>query len=305
MLIFLSLCVLALLMAPWNLHETLGMVSEPFYQFCLAVSPQGEWGPFYRALVCGASLPASEFLEALRQTSLLHLAIVSGSHLVLLEVILNKTLPGKIKTFLPVAGLIFIYTLMTGWQPPAVRALATSGVQFVNRRYKFFWNSHQSTWLAGLLTWAFFPLWAHSYSFLLSWGASLGLSAVANLGRLRFHQQWKGHFVIYLMLLPLLIPFGGMSPFSILCNWLLGPVLSLLFFPMSLLTFLCPPLQPAADLAWSAAAWTITTVGSWIPSSAAAPIRIPAIYLWFYIFALHIGFQIHDVLSKRERKKAK
>ena len=233
--------------------------SLPFHEFCLQASPTSPWQPLYQALVCGANL-SGDFTEALRRTSLLHVAIVSGSHLVLLEVLLHKVIPEKIRPLKLTLALLFIFCLLTGWQAPAVRSFVTLCLQRWNHQKRLHWTGPQMTFFSGIFTWILFPQWFFSYSFLLSWGASLSLCLVPDSIHLRFLQQWKTHLFVYVLLLPLLLPFGGVHPLSILCNWLIGPLFSALFFPLSLIAFLCPWVTPITDFIWQLAVYIITEI---------------------------------------------
>lgn len=281
-------------MLEFYLYQT----SLPFHELCLQLAPQGEWSPLYQALVCGANLGNTEFTEALRRTSLLHVAIVSGSHLVLLETILTRSLPQKFSSFSLVTTLLFVFCLMTGWQAPAVRAMTTLFLQRLNQKKKLSWTGPQMTFFSGVLTWIVFPRWFFSYSFILSWGASLSLCLVPNSAQLKLKEQWRVHLFVYILLLPLLLPFGGMHPFSIICNWLVGPVFSVLFFPLSLMAFLIPWISPITDFVWEQAVLIITEIGRFIPPSE-LQLKVPLTLLWIYIFGLHLIFHFSHILRKR------
>lgn len=269
----------------------------PLHEICRQFSPHGPWRPAYEALVCGASLPASEFSLALQRTSLLHLAIVSGSHLVLLEVILLRLLPGRLKLTSVVFLLLTLYALFSGWQPPAVRALASVFIQALSVRHKFFWTPLQTTWLSGLLTASLFPSWIHSFSFLLSWGAALGLSLLPTSPS-SFAQSWKTHSIVFITLFPLLLPLTPPHPLTVLCNWLVGPALGILLFPMSLACFALPFLTPWVDYVWLAVDQVLQIISPFVPEIRWQSNTRP-LFLWFYIFALQALGQCFFVFNKR------
>lgn len=281
------------------LQNLLFELSLPFHEMCLQLAPSSHHQLLYSALVCGSNLQNDSFSEALRSTSLLHIAIVSGSHLVLLESILRWLLPKQLSQFKSIFFLLLIFCLMTAWQPPAVRSLLTLLLQKLNQNYRLNWNGLQLTFFAGISTWCFFPQWYFSYSFLLSWGASLALCLVPQVAQLKFHQQWQVHLSVYVLLMPLLIPFGGSHPFSVLCNWWIGPLFSFLLFPLSLVAFLIPPLTLVTDFMWSLSVQFISFIGAYVPQPDLS-VETPISLLWFYLF--FIQFLFHFIQLKKKRQ---
>ena len=74
----------------WPLAQFLDPISHFFHQRCLSFAPDSTWKPAYQALVCGANFPAGPMFNSLKLTTLLHLAVVSGAHLLLLELIVRR-----------------------------------------------------------------------------------------------------------------------------------------------------------------------------------------------------------------------
>lgn len=289
---------LFIFLMPFDLESAIQWLALPLHELCMQLAPTSNWRASYQALVCGSNLPESEFLDALRSTSLLHIAIVSGSHLILVEVILRKFLPQKLTSFSLIFFCLFCYSLLSGWQPPAVRALSTLILQHLNSRLSLFWSGSHVTWVAGLLTWALFPQWGYSFSFLLSWGASLALTLLPDSYSLKIYDQWKTHLLVYLLLVPLLTPFGGTHPLSVLCNWILGPIFSIILFPVSLIAFILPFTSQWIDWVWLFSEKTISYTGQWIPHFEFKA-DVSVVFLWFYLFSLQVFFHFFELRKKR------
>src|SRR5262245_6137827 len=88
-------------------------VGPEFCQYALPVSP---YRALYAALVCGVSLPSGHEKQIFVDTGLIHLMVVSGSHLVFIER-LTGFLPNSIRLVLGGA-----YAFLTGFQAPVMRA---------------------------------------------------------------------------------------------------------------------------------------------------------------------------------------
>lgn len=272
---------------------------EPFHALCSQMAPSSEFHAAYSALVCGSNLPPSQLRESLQTTSLLHLAIVSGSHLLLLESMAEKILRKSPHKNSIIATMLFIYSLLTGWQAPAIRAVVGRWLNQLALRFHLHWSPLQTTWYTGWLTWALFPAWSQSFSLLLSWAASLSLAMASQFNTDGFRQEWKIHLLVYLSLVPLLLPFSPPHPFSILCNWLIGPLLGVLLFPLSLLAFLIPAVTPLCDMIWQISADIVIWASQWTPANS-TKVQTPILLLWSYLLILNILAMTVETLLKRK-----
>lgn len=127
---------------------------------------------------------------ALRDTSTLHIVVVSGQNLTLLAA-LFMNLSGLIKRrnaiFLSIAAVIF-YTILTGGQTPVIRAAIMAILAF---SAQIFGRSRDGVWIlivtAGLML-LVNPSWLTDLSFQLSFLATLGVIVVAPIieKRLKF-----------------------------------------------------------------------------------------------------------------------
>lgn len=217
--------LLSLLKMPVLLAD-LGMSAQ---HVCLSFLPASTHAEIYAGLVCGKSLGQKTLLLRLLETSqLIHLIVVSGSHLVLLhsacEFFSKKIFGKQLPSHISFAGLL-LYTLMTGFQPPCVRAF----LFFVAQRSRFRNHAFLSSIL---LTLFLIPAWIFSASFQLSVMASLFLLLVP---------QKKAFLTQTLLTLGLGPLLGFISLAGLLLNLIIAPVLSLFLFPLALLGILIHP----------------------------------------------------------------
>jgi ComEC/Rec2-related protein len=180
------------------------------------------------AYLCGADLPEGPTREIFIQTSLYHLIVVSGSHLSFLSLILN--LIGLRYSFFQFVFSVGL-ALVTGLQPPVVRALFQQLVSEGSGHFRWHWRSIQQIILGSFLALSFFPMWISSLSLQLSLGACLSLDAGKLLTKPNSAANSKlkaleSAALTYLFLLPLLWGWGQLHPFGILTNFFIAPILA-------------------------------------------------------------------------------
>lgn len=227
---------------PDSVLNNLAKISEKPHQLCLSYAPKSIYREFYQAIVCGSQLSESFFKIFLKNCGLLHLIVVSGSHLLFLSFFIDKIFLEKIPfrwKFL----ILFVYALVSKGQPPVVRALTSLAIHEINLKKKFFWTNYQQVWLSLVITLALFPSWILSTSFMMSSCAALALCLSHAL------RGMQKHFAIYLILLPVLLPLSPPHPMTTFLNALIAPLLGLILFPASLLSFIFP-ISPLVDQLW-------------------------------------------------------
>ncbi len=258
---------------------------------CLSLSPSTKWSDSYNAIVCGVNLPEGQFKEILKLSGLLHLIVVSGSHLVFLEQLVLR-LSKKSWFIMP---LLVAFVLMTGFQPPAVRSFVSMLVQKFSDAHRLLWPKHIVVFISGVLTWLLVPSWISSYSFLLSWGAAFALTLVPETKKI------CKQIGIYLVLYPLFLPLSPLNPISIFFNLILGPVIGAILFPLSLIAFLIPKFFLVSDLMWQALNFVLLFTSSYVPKFY-GPSIIEMIFLWTYLWLVQMLFHFYRI--HRERSDA-
>ena len=223
-----------------DLPTFLTKLSDPFHKFCLDWSVS--WGEFYHvalALSCGSKKSSLQIFETFKHLGLVHLLVISGAHLALLEKFLTR-----IKTpQLGVGFFLLCFTFMSGANPPVVRAFGFYSFHLINKKFRLFYSPLESTIISSALIVCLLPTWWGSLSFLMSVLASL-LVHSHKTSFLRLCTR------MYLGLIPVLIFLGIPHPLSILINWIFTPIFTVLLFPLSLLAYFWPLWGPIANTAW-------------------------------------------------------
>jgi ComEC/Rec2-related protein len=265
MLIFTVFALSTALMFHPFLSNWLSGIAEPFHQLCMAAAPVGQHTELYQALVCGASLGDLHLKQDFAQTGLLHVIVVSGSHLVFLERILTRLLPlssaSESKSVMKAVAIFLglsAFVLAADAQPPVLRAFFQMSLYLLNNWLRLNWRTSQTTLISGSLALAFCNDEATVRSLALSWTASLALNSFAST-TLRDDSYWarmKNALLVqlrmYLLLAPALLFFSLPHPASILCNFLLAPVLGEWLFPASLVAFFWSKFAWITDFFWQA-----------------------------------------------------
>ncbi len=234
--LFLLLLILSFVQ-PLSMDPWIQALSQRLQSLCVASNPHHQWEDPTSAIVCGQNLTDPQLLHLFRMSGLIHLLVVSASHLHVLQRLLSS--------WPKIAHMVLvIFTLTSGAQPPVIRSLICIGCSLWSRQRGLNWSPLQIQILSGAISLFLIPHWHHSLSFYLSWvtGITLSLSRFSNFVLCT---------LIYLLIAPLLGDLGLSDPLSILLNALLAPIMGMLLFPVSAITFLFPPLLPISEFLWS------------------------------------------------------
>jgi len=199
------------------------------HHLCLKAIPNSGLS---QAFICGASLGQNEasFQETLIQLGLIHLIVVSGSHLLFLRKILRFIFPLLKRKHLLETLICFGYAGICWWDPPVTRACFQVLIYRIAKEEKLNLSMNQQILWAGIISLLVFPSWFFSISFCLSWLASLSLCLSRSFARQAV--------ICYFVLTPMIFPLGGLHPFSILSNIFFGPLLGLMLLPISIINIL-------------------------------------------------------------------
>lgn len=292
MFVLLSLLAIAMLQIESSLQVFATDFSAALQNNCALLSPSEfqnrEW---IAAVVCGVKPAANSEYRLLQLTGLLHIVVVSGSHLVFLEQILSA-LFDRFKFTLIVKIIVLTgFALMTGFQPPVVRALCSQLLNHFQSSKKLFWSPPAVTLFAGLITLIIAPNWWKSISLQLSWVASLCLQIPTDGKHLS--RRIKQQLCIFVLMFPLLMQFAPPHPVSIIYNLIAAPFIGVVMFPASAAAMLFPNALNFIDYLWS---WFFNFLEFSVPrSSALEPIKLGSLaFIWAYVFAINIFFIIRE-----------
>ena len=226
------------LVQPWSLF---------FHEFCLSRLPlESNSHAELQALVCGKNFVDASIADIYKSTGLIHLFVVSGAHLILIEKILRFFLdPADKKNICLLSLCLLIYAFCCNLNPPVTRSLIAMAVGLVTTDNHLRWPENFKILICGLLTLTLQPSWLTSISLQLSWLAAL----VVSINSLYLSEKniLLKQSLFFLVLAPVLSIFQTPNPLTIFMNLIFAPVLEFVLFPLGLLVWFIPPLYILFD----------------------------------------------------------
>lgn len=204
-------------------------------QICSEWMPRSTHRELYSALICGTDIQNGQHRQLFIDTGLIHLLVVSGAHLVFLEQWL-EFLPPRMRL-----GVLGIYSWLTGFGAPVVRAWARRAIGMGARRSGFSVLQLELITVGVLV--ALHPSWLSSRSFLMCWMCALAIALPPLFPR------WP-NLSLSLLCYLLLLPFCPSTPATIAVNVMVTPYIGGLLLPLCALTALIPYLTPITDGMW-------------------------------------------------------
>ena len=248
---------------------------------CVGILPVTDLHILYEALVCGVDLPPGEPRQLFIDTGLIHVMVVSGSHLVFIEGFIGY-LPMRLRL-----ALLATYSYLVGFQAPVVRALVRRAIgPGVTRRWGL--TSLQVEAATAITALLLYPPWLLSRSFLMSWMCGLAMCAPPIWPK---HPHWDLALKCYLFLLP----FTASSPLTIGWNALLAPFIGILLFPACVLAMIIPPLHVCTDFLWIALL-RLLHMG---PQSEPMQVFFSAGHIWWVPVVVHLTLLVAEVQWRR------
>jgi ComEC/Rec2-related protein len=288
--IFIS-CIFFGLFSPLHLLSSLAVYCEILQKNCAEIFPE----TLSAAFVCGSEIADLDAEFLFRQSGLVHLMVVSGGHLQIIENFFALFVPPTwLKNRVGTLFLFFFflsYTLLTGFQAPVVRAFFLITGRFANHYWRWNWSPFQIQTLTGIWVLILEPKWIFNFSFYLSWLASLGLVLAPwcfrNFRKTKFKHNilyfWFSTFCVQALIS---FAFHNFSILALLMNAFFAPILGLLLLPLSLLTLLWQKFSIFWSWLLAGLDWTLHTFGSSsvgeFPQTASRWIG-----LWFFMAFLH------------------
>lgn len=215
-------------------------VAEFAHQICLEkLPPNSNYLPELKALVCAENFTGLHQSELYVASGLIHLFVVSGSHLVLLEKIFNFVVLKNRNLRFIIYFLLVTYSLMCKLNPPVCRCLIAFAVSEFLYGRNIHWPAHFKLLIVGFLTVTLSPDWIDSLSLQLSWLASFVVALeLKNNG---LHTIFLRQILFFIILSPTVIFFQNTSFTHLLTNLLLAPLAEYILFPLALLTWIIHP----------------------------------------------------------------
>ena len=288
MIIFLNIL---LLLSPFNL-DSLDSIVQSLHAWCMHHVQENTLNhtDIYSALLCGKRLETSPTRMIFTQVGMIHFMVVSGAHLMFLEKLWNKLPPWPFKNIMIFLSLL-IYSLMAGLNPPVLRALVSFLIHRLSQKLQLSWTPYWRVMVSGLITLMLKPQWVTSTSLQLSWIGSLGFVSAR-------YSQLVSSFICYILILPIISQWTVLHPLSVGMNFILFPLLSVTLFPLSVFSFIFPPLFPVTSFFWS----LLIQILNFIQPIFKSPFYIPPLFgfnIWIYICIIFLGFQTLWIFIRR------
>ena len=178
--------------------------------------------------------------------------------------------------------LLLLFVAGTEFQIPALRAWIALLLLTLTKQFKIFSPSASIPLCSSLLCLCLFPRSYLKLSLPMSWLASLGISR----GKTPLQQS----IYCYLLLQPLIIPWGMTSPWSILSNAFITPLIGGLLFPLSFICFFLPGLTRIGDPLWKIFDICCQFLSPHFQSLPPNELRIPRFGIWIYALVINLIF---------------
>lgn len=183
MAFLLFITVLTTLSFSLNTHQYLFQFSIHAQQICqsmienstVALGSMTDSAKILNSCLCGVNLPNSSIKQLYLDTQLIHLLVVSAGHLYLIKKIAITLVQPISRSWSSALCMVLIggYTILTGLQPPAVRAVVAMLLENRLRHTKLQLSAGSQAIIPSCICLSLFPEWILS--------PSLYLSSLANL----------------------------------------------------------------------------------------------------------------------------
>lgn len=262
-----------------------------FHILCLQSTPENVKSvESLHALVCGKSFNDVSHANLLVASGLIHLFVVSGSHLKILEKIVFYALKNRfyfLTNFLQpiIFTILFFYCAVCKFNPPIFRSLISLIILAEIKKRNLTWKAENLILISGFSCLTLSPTWINSLSFQMSWIASLSLCVISYFF-LKTSLIWKNS-LFYLQYLATFNFIGIPQPASIGIATLFTTFLEWVLFPLALAVYVLPFLAPVFD-------FLITSLNAILSRLELTVIFRPAdnekmiLINWVFIISLHL-----------------
>jgi predicted membrane metal-binding protein len=270
--------------------KDLSYLSTVTHDFCLNKAPQSEYRIIYQAILCGRKISTSSYFAQLSTLGIVHVIVVSGAHLIILLQLIQTITLNKISKIILIF-LLFLFVLCCQAQAPVFRAWIFLLIKYFSDRLKLFNSKSFNILLSVVICLSIEPANFFSLSLPMSWLACLAILKGSNI----FIQS----ALCYIFILPLLMGFQILHPWTIAINTLITPVICLILFPMTALSFIFPPLTPFSDQIWSWLFIFSSKVSPLLKIYKVYSLQTKAFYIWLYPLIINL----HFIFSKKSPNK--
>jgi ComEC/Rec2-related protein len=283
-MLIISLLVVSLIR--FSAVSELHFLSSLAHQICIdQIPPHSKFQSELKALVCAENFTTLSATELYAASGLIHLFVVSGAHLVLIERMLHF-LTHKFKwSRLIIFSCLFCYAFICDLNAPICRALVSFSLNQYLYSKNFQWPTVTRSLMIGLITLLLNPAWVNSLSLQMSWLAAFATNVSADY--LKDRHIFFRQLIFFMFLYPTLMFMQALSLSTVLFNLFFAPLLEYVLFPLALLTCVLHPFYIPFDkmLSFFNSSLRMLEV-DYTPAQMTTPANWVVI-IWFLIFALH------------------
>jgi hypothetical protein len=271
--------------------------SMPFHQACLTLAPQAVHHASYSAVICGESSRNVTMHSELESSGLLFFLASAGTHLLCVEWLIVRTKHPQRLPWACMAASLVVFTLLSGFNATAVRALASLAFSRLQMLLNLSWTRSQILTAAGSCALWFCNSRGSLLGLALSWTAALafGLSVRRQQIPVLLRHTWN-QLRLYVLLIPPLLPISVPSPATILVVAVFFPWLAISLFLISLGSFFLPSTTLLAEPLWCLVDQLALFLARLIPSGL-QPCAIPLWTIVLYVALLTACAWWREVVS--------
>lgn len=236
-----------------NKYKILSKNKNIYYFIKSIITKSFNNNPYLYTFILGdKSYVSKKVVRSYQGNGISHLFAISGMHISLLVLIINKLLKkiNEYKKFKITSIILFIYLLLVGFSPSILRGVLFYFLFTINNLYYFYVKKINLFILILSIALLINPNYVYDVGFLYSYSISLSL--------LIFSDYLKGNYFISLLKVSIIsslvsIPitlynFYQINLLSIIYNLFFVPLVSFIIFPFTLIVLIIKPLEPIYNL---------------------------------------------------------
>ena len=208
--------------------------------------------PYIKAFIFGNNKSIiTDVMSSYQEIGISHLFAISGMHVGLLTLVISKLLMKlNIKEkyiFIIISLFLFFYLFITGVSPSILRAIFFYLFFSLNKIYNLNIKGVNIFMLIFSISLLVNPYYIHEVSFLYSYTISFSLLLVGNKinNGSYFKRLFLTSFISFIVSFPITIYFfNQINILSVFYNMLFVPFISMIVFPLSIITYIIPFFEP-------------------------------------------------------------
>lgn len=208
--------------------------------------------PYIKAFIFGNNKSIlTDVMSSYQEIGISHLFAISGMHIGLLTLVISKLLMKlNIKEkyiFIIISLFLFFYLFITGVSPSILRAIFFYLFFSINKIYNFNIKGVNIFLLIFSISLLVNPYYIHEVSFLYSYTISFSLLLVGNKisNGSYFKRLFLTSLISFIVSFPITIYFfNKINILSVFYNMLFVPFISIIVFPLSIITYIIPFFEP-------------------------------------------------------------